>query len=171
MSQQQPLRNRPNLHLAFSHFNGSPRNSGQAIPPTTSLSLPFVSPGSTPFGKTAYSPYRSVELKPPTPYGGQASFVPPRLSRSIYSHYKWLVVKRVFSSKLVWLLLMFVAMTLWWFNGGSEELDVVKLGASDLGKEFLNERRMHNYHFYPATDPKIHVCLLLSGLQVAINDT
>ena len=56
---------------------------------------------------------------------------------------------------------MVFALTLWWFNGGSEELDVVKLGAAGLRKELLNERRMHDYQFYPATNPKIHVCSLL----------
>lgn len=52
---------------------------------------------------------------------------------------------------------MIVALALWWFNGGSEEMNVVKLGASGLGKDFLHERRMHDYQFYPATNPKIHV--------------
>lgn len=51
---------------------------------------------------------------------------------------------------------MIVALALWWFNGGSEEMNVVKLGASGLGKDFLHERRMHDYQFYPATNPKIH---------------
>ena len=54
---------------------------------------------------------------------------------------------------------MLIALSLWWFNGGSEELDIVKLGTAGLGKEFLYERRMHNYQFYPATNPKIHVNL------------
>ena len=54
---------------------------------------------------------------------------------------------------------MAVALTLWWFNGGSEELDVVKLSAAGLGKEFLKERRMGDFQFLPATNPKIHVRL------------
>lgn len=157
MSQPPPLRNRPNLHLAFTQLNGSPRQPGQATPPTSSLSAPYMSPGSTPFGKTTYSPYRSADLKPPTPYGGPISFAPRRSNKSFYSQYKWFLVKRAFSSKPAWLFLMVAALTLWWFNGGSRELDVVKLSASGLGKEFLNERRMHDYQFYPATNPKIHV--------------
>ena len=36
-------------------------------------------------------------------------------------------------------------------------MNLVKLGASGLGKEFLHEKRMHDYQFYPAANPKIHV--------------
>lgn len=36
-------------------------------------------------------------------------------------------------------------------------MNVVKLGASGLGRDFLHERRMHDYQFYPAANPKIHV--------------
>ncbi|MCJ1278851.1 hypothetical protein MMC21_006670 [Puttea exsequens] len=56
----------------------------------------------------------------------------------------------------MFLLLLLFALVLWWFNGGSQEVDVVKLNASGLGKELLQERRMHDYQFYPATNPKIH---------------
>ncbi|KAL9131959.1 MAG: hypothetical protein Q9217_000239 [Psora testacea] len=60
-----------------------------------------------------------------------------------YRSYNLFRVKRLFSSKPIWLFFMAVALTLWWSNGGSEELDVVKLSATGLGKEFLKERRMY----------------------------
>ena len=157
MSQHPPLRNRPNLHLALTQLNGSPRHHGQATPTTTSLSAPSRSPAETPFGKTAYSPFRSAGLKPPTPYGGPISFAPRRSDRSLYGNYNWFRIKRAFASKPILLVLMVFALIIWWFNGGSAEIDVVKLSASGFGKEFLNERRMHDYQFYPATNPKIHV--------------
>ena len=154
---QPPLRNRPNLHLGLAQLNGSPRHPGQTTPSTGPLSFPYRSPAGTPFGKTSYSPYRSAGLNTPSPYEGPVSFVPRRSSKSAYGNYTWYRIKRAFSSKPAWLLLMVAALLLWWFNGGSEELDVVKLSASGFGRELLNERRMHDYQFYPATNPKIHV--------------
>lgn len=71
---------------------------------------------------------------------------------------------------------MLIALSLWWFNGGSGELDIVKRGTAGLGKEFLYERRMHNYQFYPATNPKIHVglarvvCLMQLILASTLDD-
>ena len=46
---------------------------------------------------------------------------------------------------------------IWLLHGGSRDLGVVRMSASDLGREFLLKRRMHEYQFYPATNPKIHV--------------
>lgn len=157
---QPPLRNRPNLHLALTDLTGSPRQSAQSTPPPTSRFItPYPTPGDTPFAKTAYSPYYSAGLKAPSIYETPESFTPRRTStcKSSYRNYNGYHLKRSFASKPVWLLLMVVALALWWFNGGSEEINVVKLGASSLGKEFLHERRMHGYQFYPTTNPKIHV--------------
>jgi hypothetical protein len=162
MTQQPPLRNRPNLHLALTQFNGSPRQQGPGTPlPSSCLSTPYPSPAGTPYGKTSYSPYSSGSLVPPTPslYGSSSSSAPGRNYAS-YGDYNWFRVRRTFASKPVWLLLMIAALFVWWFNGGGEELDLMKLGASDLGKELLSERKMHNYQFYPASNPKIHVGFL-----------
>lgn len=160
MTQPPPLRNRPNLHLALTQLNGSPRQQGPGTPlASSSFSTPRHSPAGTPYGKTAYSPCHSASLKPPTPslYGSPSPFARWRNSHGFYSNYSWFRVKRTFASKPVWLLLMVAALFVWWFNGGSEELDLVKLGASGLGKEIMSERKMHDYQFYPASNPKIHV--------------
>lgn len=155
---QPPLRNRPNLHLALTDLTGSPRQSAQSTPPPTSRFItPYPTPGDTPFARTAYSPYYSAGLKAPAIYETLESFTPRRTSRSCYRNYNGYRFNRLVSSKPVWLLLMVVALALWWFNGGSEEMSVVKLGVSGLGKEFLHERRMHDYQFFPATNPTIHV--------------
>ena len=50
---------------------------------------------------------------------------------------------------------------LWWLNGGKDELDLVKLGASELGKELFQDERTRNLQFFPASNPKIHVCRAL----------
>ena len=39
----------------------------------------------------------------------------------------------------------------------------MKLSAAGLGKEFLKERRMGDFQFFPATNPKIHVNIELSS--------
>lgn len=66
-------------------------------------------------------------------------------------------MRQVLGSKLIWLLLMGIALLLWWFNGGIHKLDVVKMSATGLGKEFLAGMKMQEYQFYPASNPKIHV--------------
>ena len=70
--------------------------------------------------------------------------------------YRRLPLRQVFRSKPIWLFLMGMALLLWWFNGGSDKLDVVKLSATGLGKEFLEGMKMQEYQFYPASNPKIH---------------
>ena len=148
-----PLRSRPNLHLASTDLK-----SAQSTPtPTSRFITPYPTPGDTPFARTAYSPYYSAGLKAPAFYETPESFTPRRTNRSCYRKCNGYHFKRAFASKPIWLLLMVVALALWWFNGGSEEIKVVKLGASSFGKEFVYERRMHDYQFYPATNPKIHV--------------
>ena len=155
---QPPLRNRPNLRLALTDLTGSPRQSALSTPPPSSRFItPYPTPGDTPFAKTAYSPYYSAGLKSPLVYGTPESFTPRRANRVCHCNYNGHRLKHLFASKPVWLFLMVVALVLWWFNGGSEEINVVKLGASSLGRDFLHERRMHDYQFYPATNPKIHV--------------
>ena len=160
MSQAPPLRSRPNLHLGLSKLTGSPRPPNQSTPPTTPFSNPYPSPGETPLAKTAYSPFSSAGLKAPHPYGSGDITIPRNRGRPWYGNYAWFRVRRVLASKPILLVCMLIALSLWWCNGGSEEVDIVKLGTAGLGKEFLYERRMHNYQFYPATNPKIHVGLI-----------
>ncbi|KAG8528740.1 uncharacterized protein KY384_006427 [Bacidia gigantensis] len=70
-----------------------------------------------------------------------------RLLRGVPPKMCWAAVKEVGPA---------LVLTIWWFNGGRQELDEVKLNAAGLGKGLLTERRMHNYQFYPVTNPKIH---------------
>ena len=155
---QQPLRNRPNLHLASTDLTGSPRQSAQSTPtPTSRFITPYPTPGDTPFARIAYSPYHSAGLKAPAIYETPESFTPRRSSRSCSRKCNLYRFKRAFASKPLWLLFMTFALALWWFNGGKEEINVVKLGASSLGREFVYGMRMQEFQFYPATNPKIHV--------------
>ena len=54
---------------------------------------------------------------------------------------------------------MVLALTILWFNGGREEIDAVKMSARGFGNDILQEKRMQDFQFYPATNPKIHVSL------------
>ena len=159
MSQAPPLRSRPNLHLGLTKLTGSPRHPNQSTPPATPFYNPYPSPGDIPLAKTAYSPSSSGGLKAPQPYGSGDIITPKDRRRYWYGNYAWFRIRRVLTSKPIVLVFMLVALSLWWFNGGSEELDIVRHETAGLGKEFLHERRMHNYQFYPATNPKIHVGL------------
>lgn len=142
-----PFRNRPNLHLSLSQFSASPRVSSHATP------LPV----GTPFATTTYSPFRSAGLKPPTPYRGPMHFTPRHERRRYYETYSWYRVKRMLKSKPLWLLLGLVVLILWWFHGGRDELNMVKLDANRLGRELFPEGRTKGLQFFPATNPKIHV--------------
>ncbi len=46
---------------------------------------------------------------------------------------------------------------IWWFNGGRDEMDLVRDGAAGLKREFFAEGRTRGMQFFPATNPKIHV--------------
>lgn len=142
-----PFRNRPNLHLSLSQFSGSPRNSGHATP------LPL----STPLATTTYSPFRSAGLNPPTRYGGPMQFTPRHERRRYYETYSWYRFKRLLNSKPLWFLLSLVVLTLWWFHGGRDELNLVKLDANRLGEELFPEGTTKDLQFFPASNPKIHV--------------
>ena len=142
-----PFRNRPNLHLSLSQFSGSPRTSGHAAP------LPL----STALASTTYSPFRSAGLNPPTPYGRPMNFTPRHERRRYYETYSWYRFKRVLNSKPLWFLLSLVVLTFWWFHGGRDELNMVKLDANRLGEGLFAEGTTKNLQFFPASNPKIHV--------------
>ena len=87
-------------------------------------------------------------------------FTPRRGDRpSLFDNYTLYRIRRVLSSKPLLFLLVLGALTFWWFHGGSNELDLVKLSASGLGREFFQDTRTQNLQFFPATNPKIHVRL------------
>lgn len=148
--QTPPFRSRPKLHLTTTQSTGSPGNPTQ----------PTQTPGaiSSPLAATAYSPFRSAGLKPPTPFGGPMQFAPrsPHIFRKC-RNYAGFRARRVLNSKMFWLALLFGALILWWRGGDADKLDIVKLSASELGRELFPEGRTRGLQFFPATNPKIHV--------------
>ena len=177
MSRTPPFRSRPELHLAFTSLTGSPRHLNQDTPASSAFSSPFATPISapfaTPFATTAYSPFRSAGLKPPTPYGGPMHFTPRRGDRpSWFDNYTVYRIRRSLSSKPLWFLLVLSALTFWWFHGGSNELDLVKLSTSGLGRELFQDARTQDLQFFPATNPKIHVGVLpMSTMHLLIRSS
>lgn len=153
MAQTPPFRNRPRLHLALAPLTGSPRPLDQSI--SNSSKLP------TPLSITAYSPFRSAGLKPPTPYGGLMQFNPrPSRKPNGRQSYVWFRVRRAVKSKSLWLFLLIGILTLWCFSG-ADELNAIRLNARKLGNGMFAEERTRGLQFFPATNPKIHVCFLL----------
>ncbi len=164
MSRTPPFRSRPQLHLAFTNLNGSPRHPSHDTPGSSGFSTPSATPLTaafpTPFATTAYSPFRSAGLKPPTPYGGPMDFTPRRGDRPrFFDNYRLYRIRRLLSSKPLWFLLVLSALAFWWFHGGINELDLVKISASGFGKELFQDARTQDLQFFPATNPKIHVRL------------
>ena len=155
---QPPLRTRPNLHLASTDLTGSPRQSVYSTPKlTTRFVTPYPTPGDTPSARTSYSLSHSAGLTEPAIYETPEPFASRRTSGSYYRDCTRYRIKRVFTRKSLWLLPMVLVLLFWWFYGSSREINVVKLKANSLGKGLVQERRMHDYQFFPATNPKIHV--------------
>ncbi|MCJ1387391.1 hypothetical protein MMC18_000234 [Xylographa bjoerkii] len=154
MAPTTPPRLRPDLHLTFTPLMGSPNPSYLAPPGLT----PSTTPRVYPIG-TNYSPFRSAGLKPPTPYGGSVQFSPrPRQSEHACLNMAWMRPKRLCSSRYLFLVLIIIG-TLWWWRAGiNDELEVVRLGASefDFGGQLFEMAATKNLQFFPAVNPKIH---------------
>lgn len=151
--QTPPFRSRPKLHLTSTQSTGSPGSHYQSTPTPGTIT--------TPLAATAYSPFRSAGLKPPTAFGAPMQLAPrsPQKFRKCRSN-AGLRARRVLTSKVFWLALLFGSLIVWWRSGGADKLDIVKLSASELGRELFPEARTRDLQFFPATNSKIHVLLL-----------
>lgn len=161
MASHRPLRPRPNLHLALTQQTGSPRNPKPSPFTSSQFSSPFATPTGTPLATTSYSPFASsAKLKAPSPYGGPMQFTPrQRHKYRRYGRAGWLKLKRVLSNRVTWLSLAVILIITWWLNGGSEELSAVKFGAAGFGKDLFQDGITQDLHFFPPSNPKIHVRL------------
>lgn len=155
MAQTPPFRNRPKLHIALSRPTGSPRNFGYQTPASSAP----TTPNGTPFATTAYSPFRSAGLKPPTPYEGTINFKSKRGKEHYMDSYTKFRLKRMFTSRPLWLLVILAMMTFWWFQGTSRNDNIVRLDEKRLSKDLSSDGRTKGLQFFPATNPKIHVSL------------
>lgn len=162
MTQTPPFGGRPKLHLALTQLTGSPGHTSQSAHGFNALST-FV-PHAT------YSPFRSAGLAPPTPYGGPMQFTPRAQTSTRHDTYTWFRLGRVLSSKPVWSMLMLGALVLWWFNGGRNEMDLARSSAAEFGRDFFQEQRTQGLQFFPANNPKIHVCSFARLFRKIAND-
>ncbi|KAL8719150.1 MAG: hypothetical protein Q9225_003812 [Loekoesia sp. 1 TL-2023] len=136
---------------------GSPRNPKLTTSTPSRFSSPFGTPTGTPLTTTSYSPLESAKLKAPSPYGGPMHFTPRQRHRyRRYSRAAWLKFKRILSTRATWFLVVLVFTILWWLNGGSKELDAVKLGAAGFGKDLFQDGATQDMQFFPPSNPKIH---------------
>lgn len=148
MTQTPPFGGRSKLHLALIQLTGSPGHISQSSQGFNALS--------TPVSHATYSPFRSAGLAPPTPYGGPMHFTPRAQKSNRHDTYTWFRLGWVLSSKPAWVVLMLGTLVLWWFNGGRDEMELVKTGAAEFGRDFFQEQRTQGLQFFPATNPKIH---------------
>lgn len=160
MAQTPPFRNRPKSQLEFARLTGSPSYPGQSDQTTSLLS--------TPQNIIAYSPFRSAGIRPPAQYEVPVQFAPKWTQKlKYYTRHSSFPIRRLLSSKPLWLVLMIGALSLWCFQGGRDELDLVKLRANGFGNELFREERTRNLQFFPAENPKIHAGTLVDVSKVA----
>lgn len=160
MAQTPPFRNRPKFHLELARLTGSPNYAGQLDQTTSSLS--------TPRNATTYSPFRSAGLRPPAQYEGPVQLTPSRIRKyKTYARRSCFWVRRLVSNKLWWSILILWLLLLWWLKGGSDEVDLIKLKANGFGTEIFQEGRTRKLQFFPAENPKIHVCSPVGVSKIA----
>lgn len=158
MAAHRPLRARPNLHLTLTQQTGSPRNLKAVGPASSRFNSPFSTPTASPLATATYSPYESAKLKAPSPYGSAMHFTPRQKHKyRRYCRAALLTIKRMLLTRTTWLLLILILTMIWWFNGGSEGLSDVKLGASGFGRDLFQDGVTQNMQFFPPSNPKIHV--------------
>ncbi|MCJ1397304.1 hypothetical protein MMC11_000496 [Xylographa trunciseda] len=154
MAPTTPSRLRPDLHLTFTSPMGSPNPLYLAPSGLTPFTAIRVSPLAT-----DYSPFRSAGLKPPTPYGGSVQFSPrPRQSGGVCLDMSWIRTKRLCSSRLSLLVLIIIGALCWWRAGINDEVEIVRLGASEFGfgSQLFEMEATKDLQFFPAVNPKIH---------------
>lgn len=157
MTQTPPFGGRSKLHLALTQLTGSPGHISQSSHGFNALT--------TPVSHATYSPFRSAGLAPPTPYGGPTHFTPRAQKSNRRDTYTWFRLGWVLSSKPIWFMLMLGTLVLWWFNGGRDEMELVRVGAAEFGRDFFQEQRTQGLQFFPAANPKIHVCSFVGLLS------
>lgn len=153
MAQTPPFRNRPNLHIALSRTTGSPRRSSYVTPASSTA----TTPNGTPLATTAYSPFRSASLRPPTPYDRSANSTSRRGKVPLLDSHTRFRLRRMLSSRPLWLLVVLALLTFWWVQGGRRSRGIVRLDEKRLAMELASEGRTKGLQFFPATNPKIHV--------------
>lgn len=148
-----PFRSRPNLRLSLTPLFATPSPSTQ--------STPFPSPSSTPSIRTKYSPFRSAGLKPPN---SSVSLLPhastslKQEARSKYRDSTSFRIRRVLASRLLLCLLSFIGLLWWLSKGWKEELQIVRMSATEfgLGTQVFQLEATKDLQFFPAANPNIH---------------
>ena len=159
MAQTPPFRNRPNIHIALSRTTGSPRHSSYVTPASSTA----TTPNGTPLATTAYSPFRSASLRPPTSYDRSTESSLRREKYPYFNSHTRFRVKRMLCSRPLWLLMVLALLTFWWVQGGRRSRGIVRLDEKRLSKALASEGRTKGLQFFPATNPKIHVSRLRAG--------
>ena len=146
------LNARPQLRIALSHFNGSPRAASYSTPTSSGASTSYT----TPHSWTTYSPLRSANLKIPKPYSGNRKSISKRERLSAYGTCVLWVIKRILRFKIVWFIVLCILFVSWWLPGDHYDFQALREGAAVLRKDLFPEAQTRNMQFFPASNPKIH---------------
>ena len=152
MADTPPLRlnSRPQLRIALSHFNGSPRAASYSTPISSGASTPYTAP----FPKAMYLPRGSG--KPPTPYKEYESEEPKKRKVWAYCSYVYWRAVRLLRFRTIWVMIFCIVCLSWWFRGNDNNWDHLRQKAEDLRRGLLPEARLRGMQFFPASNPKIH---------------
>jgi hypothetical protein len=110
----------------------------------------------TPFADTNYFPFPSASLKAPKSLDSTAIQNDHSLGRFFANRGKALLVNRA-----VWLTVILLVMTSWYYYGEIANFQAVKPTSTSLGKGSFGPSFMDGLQFFPANNPKIHVCVII----------
>ena len=144
---------RPELRIALSHLNGSPRALGYSTPMSSGASTPYL----TPFPRSVYSPLQSIVAK------SQDNQFEPGRRRSKrnkllgYSSHVLSRIRRLLRFKIIWLVIVCLTFSTWLLQGDHKNFEGLKEEAVDLRRDLLLAGQTRHMQFYPASNPLIHV--------------
>jgi hypothetical protein len=69
-------------------------------------------------------------------------------------------------SRVLWFGIVFCALVWWWCHGGRQDFDAARAKSTVLRDEIFQADLTKGLSFFPASNPKIHVCL--SGEQMSL---
>lgn len=111
----------------------------------------------TPLSAGPYSALRSGTLPRAKASRDEPRFVPRRDAGHIMS-FSLQRMRRLLGSKVFWLVIVLLGLVYSWARCGWYELDPTALRSTTIAQSMLGRDVTAHLHFFPANDPKIHVC-------------
>lgn len=125
------------------------RNRGNAYTSHSPSSSPITGSGTTfaPGLSRKSSSHAASLLPSPGSYDGK--------SQSLFGSRNWYKFRRLMSRPLPWVIIIILALIVWWSNGARQELDRPEVQRKL--RELFPPEVTADMQFYPASNNKIHV--------------